>query len=148
MVRHLFWARIYTAIKLIQVKGGERVLDAGCGSGNLLKELTLQYKGWHGFGVDTCPEMANLVLPNCTFLVADLCSLSLPNNYFDIVFALDTLEHIRELDRALEEIKRVLKKDGILIVSGPTETFFYKVGRFLYKGTFWRDEGTVSKENY
>ena len=148
LVRHLFWARIHIAIKLIQMKGGERVLDAGCGTGHLLEELNRKYKGWYGFGVDISPEVANLTLPNCTFLVADICSLSLPNSYFDFVFALDTLEHIRELDRALKEIKRVLKKNGILIVSGPTETFLYRLGRFLCKGTFSQEKGPCAGRHY
>jgi len=148
LVRHFFWARIYIAINLAQIKNGEQVLDVGCGTGHLLEELNRKYKDWHGFGVDICPEVTNITLPNCTFLVADLCSLLLPDDYFDFVFALDTLEHICQVEQALKEIKRVLKRDGILIVGGPTETFFYKLGRFLYKGTFSQEKGPCSSQHY
>lgn len=148
LIRNLFWARIHIAIKLIQMKGGERVLDAGCGEGYLLQELNRKYKKWSGFGVDISSEVDGISSPNCTFLVANLCSLPFPDNYFDFVFALDTLEHISKLDQALKEIKRVLKKDAILLVSGPTETFFYKLGRFLYKGTFSQKKGPCSSQHY
>ncbi|PIV64103.1 MAG: hypothetical protein COS11_03925, partial [bacterium (Candidatus Ratteibacteria) CG01_land_8_20_14_3_00_40_19] len=64
LVRHFFWARIYIAINLAQIKNGEQVLDVGCGTGHLLEELNRKYKDWHGFGVDICPEVTNITLPN------------------------------------------------------------------------------------
>jgi len=145
LVRYLFWRRIRIALVLIHLKKGNRVLDVGCGNGYLLKELSLKHKNWHGFGVDIYSEVRNIKLPGCTFLVGDICSLPFPDDHFDFVFALDVLEHIWKLEQAMKEIKRVLKNGGILIVSGPTETVFYKLCRFLLKGTFSQVKGPASE---
>ena len=56
--------------------------------------------------------------------------------YFDEIFALDCLEHIDKLEFELNQIKRVLKNNGSLIISGPTENILYKLGRFIMKGTW------------
>ena len=55
------------------------------------------------------------------------------DNFFDIVFVLDILEHVEDLDKAIDEIKRVLNTNGIIIFSGPTETWFYKLCRLFYR---------------
>ncbi|MFY9074517.1 methyltransferase type 11 [Malaciobacter mytili] len=53
------------------------------------------------------------------FIDADIKELPFENNSFDTVILTQVLEHIDNPFKALEEIKRVLKKDGILILSVP-----------------------------
>lgn len=57
-----------------------------------------------------------------------------------MVYVLEILEHIEDLDKVISEIYRVCKKDGYLLFSGPTENFFYKVGRFIagFEGEYHR----------
>jgi ubiquinone/menaquinone biosynthesis C-methylase UbiE len=56
---------------------------------------------------------------------------ALPAASFDIITALDVLEHVDNLSATLNGLVRLLKPGGQLIVSGPSENFFYKVGRKL-----------------
>jgi 2-polyprenyl-3-methyl-5-hydroxy-6-metoxy-1,4-benzoquinol methylase len=50
---------------------------------------------------------------------------------FDLIIALDVLEHVKDLMRTLEQLLRVLKQGGQLIISGPTENALYRFGRRL-----------------
>ena len=60
--------------------------------------------------------------------------LPYPDEYFDLIFAADVLEHFRNSFNIQKEFKRVLKKNGYLIISGPTENLLYQLARkFLYK---------------
>jgi 2-polyprenyl-3-methyl-5-hydroxy-6-metoxy-1,4-benzoquinol methylase len=53
----------------------------------------------------------------------------LPKNSFDLIIALDVLEHVKDLPRTLNELLAILKPGGQLIVSGPTENIVYRMGR-------------------
>ncbi len=63
------------------------------------------------------------------FIDADIKNLPFENNSFDTVILTQVLEHIDEPFKALSEIKRVLKKDGILILSVP---FIYQAHAIPY----------------
>jgi SAM-dependent methyltransferase len=53
----------------------------------------------------------------------------LPAKSFDLIIALDVLEHVHDLPGTLNELLALLKPDGQLIVSGPTENILYHLGR-------------------
>jgi len=61
---------------------------------------------------------------------------------------LDVLEHFQDLKEPVKEIARILKKDGFLVTSLPTENFFYKLGRFLTTGTTSMEKGPCSPHFY
>jgi 2-polyprenyl-3-methyl-5-hydroxy-6-metoxy-1,4-benzoquinol methylase len=50
---------------------------------------------------------------------------------FDLVIALDVLEHVEDLPGTLAQLLRLLKKGRRLVVSGPTENALYRFGRRL-----------------
>lgn len=100
---------------------GERVLDLGCGNGRLLEilgEKPIEY-----FGLDTSEkliEIAKKKYPQDRFEVGDILKLPYSDNFFNKVFAIRILHHIPSKAfrlRAIEEIKRVLKPGGILILT-------------------------------
>ena len=64
-------------------------------------------------------------LPDATRLTSD----TLPKDKFAFVFALDSLEHNDDYANLIDELTESLTADGILLVSGPTENFIYKIGR-------------------
>ena len=145
LVRKLFWSRIHKAISSADIKTGFKILDVGCGGGQLLMEISRRYKGVELHGIDVKPEyIEGLKIENCTIKVEDVRSLDFKNKYFDVVFALDTLEHIKHLKKPITEIKRVLKSNGKFIVSAPTETFLFKIGRLLTKGKFSEKDALCS----
>lgn len=137
LVKWLFWKRIKTILGL--ASPSEKVLDFGAGSGILMPSLSKNFKEVYSLDLDTAPlrymkEKNNF---NNVKIIQGNKNNKLPfkDNFFDIIFAADVLEHFKESSEIQKEFKRVLKKGGYLVVSGPTENKLYEIGRkFLY----WR----------
>jgi len=72
-------------------------------------------------------------------LCGDLTNLPYRDNSFDILFTLDTLEHIKDDKSAISEISRILKKDGIAVITVPHREDYYKAQNKLI-GHFRRYE--------
>ena len=148
LVRKLFFDRIKYAIKLSDIDDNKRILDVGCGSGTLIREIRKTNKKTHITGIDININIKKNSIQNCEFLIENITKLNLKDNSFDIIYALDTLEHVKDIGTAIDEIKRVLKPNGKLIIVGPTENLFYKFCRFLIKGTFSEIEGPCTGIHY
>ena len=117
LVRH------HRILEMVQDLEG-RALDVGCGSGRLL--LDLQRRGFEVTGVDYSPAMVeasrSLLLragssPLPDLSVGDIERLEFPDASFDLVVAAGVIEYLPSDDRALSEIRRVLKPGGVAIVS-------------------------------
>jgi SAM-dependent methyltransferase len=148
VIRSLFFARLDAAAALLNWQGGP-VLDAGCGSGELLKRLvaTVCSKSLHG--IDRNVHLAELRISEDWRLErADLHALPYRDGFFEAVFCMDVLEHIDDLRPVLRELRRVLAPGGRLIVSIPEENAIYQLGRFLLKGTFSMDLGPGAGRHY
>jgi len=141
-VRKFFWSRIKQAISLGRLTDGMKVLDVGCGNAYLFREIRLQGKNCKLVGVDINENVRKLSIPGCEFRVIG-CGTKLPfkENSFDAVYALDSLEHIKNAKKAIGQIRRVLKPRGKLIITAPTENLFYRFCRFVTYGTLERGEG-------
>jgi len=137
LINWLFWQRLRTAMNHIEKSlPHESVLDFGCGSGVMLPFLSEHGKHVTATDVDLLPlEQMNKHIPiaaNVTVLDANQTSISqLPPKSFDIINALDVLEHVDDLPRTLSELMNLLKPNGQLVVSGPTENILYQIGRKL-----------------
>jgi len=110
------------------VKGGDEILDIGCGNGRLLE--LLKGKNIEYIGVDNSERLIEIAKRRlqptrhpeykAKFLVADTLNLPFPNDYFDKVFLIAVLHNIpsKELRfKALQEARRVLKPEGLLILT-------------------------------
>lgn len=91
------------------VPEGSRVLDLGCGSGELLAWLK-QHKGCRGYGV----EIDDAGVLGCVKRGVDVLQLNLEDGLalfddrsFDVVLQLDTLQHLRNTEKMLRETARV-----------------------------------------
>lgn len=112
---------------------GKRVLEIGCGDGKLLALLQdgneVHGVDASGTGVEKCAAKGIPAL--C--LDAGSQPLPFPNDYFDFVIVLETLEHLMNPYYALLEIRRVLKRDAKLICSVPNPATGHP---YLYPGLF------------
>ena len=91
------------------VPAGSRVLDLGCGRGELLAHL-VQHKGCTGYGIEI--DDANLQASLARGI--DVMQLNLEEGLamfgdasFDVVLQLDTLQHLRNAEKMLQETARV-----------------------------------------
>jgi SAM-dependent methyltransferase len=102
--------------------GAKEVLDAGCGVGYGSACLATVAK--RVVGVDRSEEAIGYARrryprPNVEFAVGDLLALDAPAEAFDAVCAFETIEHLDDPRAFLAEAARVLRDDGVLLVSTP-----------------------------
>ena len=137
LINWLFWQRLRTAMNHIEKSAPhENILDFGCGSGVMLPFLSQHSKQVTAIDVDLLPlERVKQHIPlaaNVTLLDVNQTPISnLEQKSFDLINALDVLEHVDDLPRTLSELMNLLKPGGQLVVSGPTENILYRIGRKL-----------------
>lgn len=95
-----------------------RILDVGCGAGFLSNALAAQ--GLNVTGVDISEESLAVAkrydqTRTVVYQTADAYHLPFPNESFDVLTAMDFLEHVDEPARVIKEFSRVLKPNGIFI---------------------------------
>jgi 2-polyprenyl-3-methyl-5-hydroxy-6-metoxy-1,4-benzoquinol methylase len=106
------------------------VLDIACGSGYGTNYL-LENGAERVFGIDISEETISYCKErykkdNIEFIQGDVAEIRMANNSVDAIVSFETIEHVDENSQLqfLREIKRVLKSDGILIISTPNEKVF------------------------
>jgi SAM-dependent methyltransferase len=113
------------------------VLDIGCGGGSLAKKLIISDRTVDGISIspNELQEAKKYLRQGYLFnLENGLPPEILPNTY-DCVVCSHILEHIAYPEKLLEDIKKVLKPGGVLIVALPN-LFHYKTRLQLLKGNF------------
>ena len=106
------------ALAYCALPAGARALDLGCGAGATLKHVAAQY-GLAGFGVDVSAELlarARRTSPGVGWTRARGESLPIASESMDVVLSECTLS-IFEMESALQETVRVLKRGGYFVVS-------------------------------
>lgn len=106
---------------------GKKILDIGCAFG-WFEKIALENNAKEVIGIE--PEAKTLLaakkdVPKAQFLTASVFKLPFVNDSFDAVVMIDVLEHLpkKSEEKALLEIKRVLKKGGTLTISVPHNHF-------------------------
>ena len=110
------------AFHLFPVKPGMHILDVGCGTGNF--SLKLAQKGACVVGVDISEKMLTIAhkramqeeVVSIEFKKMDSHNLQFPDNCFDGVFSMATIEFISDPGKMIAEMFRVCKKGGPVLV--------------------------------
>lgn len=105
----------------------KKVLDIGCGTGygsNHLAQWALEVVGGDISFEAIEYAKKHYEKENLKFQIMDCTASKLPNNSFDVVCALELLEHVRDYERFLKEVHRILKPDGLAIISTPNKKIF------------------------
>jgi len=118
---------------VISENGPCKILEMGCGTGIFLERIIEPHLSI--FGLDISGDMLEKaadksILISTNLIKADATRVPLKSHVFDLVFSFKVLPHIEELERALNEIERLLKDDGIAVLE------FYN--RFSFKKLFNR----------
>ena len=94
------------------------LLDFGCGEGDFAHRIRAHCAGVCGIDVSgRAIAAARERFPDMRFTVADEGRLPYPDHSFDTVCALDVLEHILDVETALEELRRVTRPGGNLLIA-------------------------------
>lgn len=145
IINWLFWQRLRKVMEHVENSQYENILDFGCGSGVMLPFLSNISKQVIAMDVDLLPiQSVRKYIPIANNVqIKDATKINiidLSKDSFDIIIALDVLEHVQDLSKTLSELFSLLKPNGQLIVSGPTENILYQIGRKIagpeYSGAY------------
>jgi 2-polyprenyl-3-methyl-5-hydroxy-6-metoxy-1,4-benzoquinol methylase len=145
IINWLFWQRLRKVMEHVENSQYENILDFGCGSGVMLPFLSNISKQVIAMDVDLLPiQSVRKYIPIANNVqIKDATKINiidLPKNSFNLIIALDVLEHVQDLSKTLSELFSLLKPNGQLIVSGPTENILYQIGRKIagpeYSGAY------------
>jgi 2-polyprenyl-3-methyl-5-hydroxy-6-metoxy-1,4-benzoquinol methylase len=115
-VRKVSLRRKYNLIR--QHKSGSTILDIGCGTGEFLNFM--KGKGWETTGIEPAREprtYAKETYDLAVFGEEKLEKLSV--NSFDVITMWHVLEHVHDLNGRIEQIKKILSPDGLLVIAIP-----------------------------
>ena len=107
-----------------ELRAMERVLEVGCGTGAILREIGIDTLPLHGLDIQPAALMeAQVHAPNASLTCGDALSLPFPGKCFDVTFCHFLLLWVSNPKRALLEMKRVTREGGhILALAEPDDS--------------------------
>ena len=122
---HLYQEHIIRYMFATQFVESKTVLDAGCGTG-YGPFLLSQKSAKKVVGIDLSKEAiaycnSHYKSPNLEFKEDDCTRCHFNDSEFDIITSFEVIEHLKDPRSFLSEVKRVLKKDGLFILSTPNK---------------------------
>lgn len=155
LLRWSHGSRFRVARELVEPYAGARLLDYGCGDGTFLKMVHDIFP--HAVGAEVDAALAAEAAaryaaePGLRFVhTAELAGEA--EGSFGVAVCMEVLEHCtpEAVDRVLADLRRLVAKDGTVIISVPVETGPALVGKQLYRALAARRglEGYVERETY
>ena len=139
-----FLAQLKIVLEMLGSEEG-RLLDIGCAAGAEFEPLLA--RGFQIVGIDYSPEMLRLARQrfgashSVHLARADAEALPFPDASFDQVVCLGVFEYLTTYERSLNEIHRVLRPGGMVIISLPTRISLDRISNKLFNTTtvpLWR----------
>ncbi len=126
------YAKYRVVLRWLPRTNGLRVLNAGCGSGEMNALMSQQNASWHIDAIDVDEEgikraqqlKERLSLDNVSITSSSIEDFK-PSDLYDIIISNDVLEHIDDVDQAIKGLAAMLKPGGVLMVSVPALQWLY-----------------------
>jgi len=135
--RDVAWRK--KAIKLMDIKKGQRVLDVACGTGDMITELRKQIGFVDIVGTDFSKNMLVKAVEkgvDADLLAGDAHFLPFKNKSFDKIMIAFGFRNVTDKEQGLSEFYRILKDDGrlcILEFSQPEGPLFGRLYKFYFR---------------
>lgn len=129
------------------------VLDVGCGDGVLLYLLNKHLRKYkfniHGVDLsEKALEVAKNKIPGGNFIKTDIYNSTFQENNFDLIISSDVIEHVNHPDKMLVEIKRVAKKNALIIIGTPIKYTEKPLDRMHVKEFFQQEFIKITSEYF
>lgn len=110
-------------LKIVKESHSKNLLDVGCGTGKVLSELKKYNSKIKLSGIDLSENMLSIAKKNLDdkveLKVGDSENLPWNDNTFDTILCTDSFHHYPNPEKVIKEMKRVLKKEGKVIIADP-----------------------------
>ncbi len=107
------------------------IVDIGCGEGITLEKIHRLFPDRKVLGIDILPENIDICRQQgCNIKQGDVYKLPLPSESVDFVLFMEVIEHLKDSEIAIQEIRRVLVPGGRLVLVFPNDKVF-KIARIL-----------------
>lgn len=103
------------ALRLLDIKDNSKILDLCCGTGDNMEIIQKKYKNIELTGLDFSEKMVEIAKKkniNAEFVISSAENIPFNNDSFDIVVSSFGLRNVQDKQKVIDEIFRVLKKDG------------------------------------
>lgn len=151
---HYIWKnpdiKIKRIVPFLKRRKVKKILDLGCGAGRHM--IYLGKKGFIMIGLDFSAKALSIAqsrleresVKNYVLINHAILNLPFPDDHFDAVVSINVVHHdrIKNIRKTISEIKRVLKKRGIVIINlASTENTKFGRGKEIEKNTFIKSNG-------
>lgn len=135
---------------------GKEVLDIACGEGYGSALLSRDAKSVVGVDISAkaVAHARNVYegMPNLRYEVGSATAVPLPDASVDLVVSFETIEHLHQQREMLAELRRVLRPDGLLIISSPNKQVYSDdrnyVNEFHVKELYFEEFNTLLREKF
>ncbi len=112
--------KVERIIKIMGIENRDIILDIGCARGEILYKLVVNAE--FAVGIDLSPNVFEKARKSkkINYILADAEYIPLTDETFSKIICLDLLEHVLEPEKVIMEMKRLLRKDGKIILEVPS----------------------------
>lgn len=103
----------------------DKLLDIGCSYGYYTRFYLNKCK--EVYGIDPNEDLIKIAkkrYPRIKFKIGDAEKIPFKDDYFDVILLSDVLEHVNDEEKAINEVYRVLKNNGVIIITVPHKGLF------------------------
>jgi 2-polyprenyl-3-methyl-5-hydroxy-6-metoxy-1,4-benzoquinol methylase len=119
---------------------GKIFIDVGCSTGYVTSQIVSAFNPLKSYGVDAVQpnlEVARERYPDIEFSVLDLNKQHNCLNQYDVVTCCETLEHVGNLNIALDNLLKMKKSNGILLITVPVEIGINGILRVIWRTIYY-----------